>query len=273
MDDLSGSVSLVNALRPWRKELVIVGGWAHRLHRLHPWAGSPVYAPIRTRDADVAFSLDLAPHGDIRSAPLAAGFTESLSSDHRPPISDYRLGEEDGGFYVEFLAPLKGSELKRNGGEDATVKRAGVTAQKLRYLDLLLMHPFEVRLDDRVDSALAKPADVQIANPVSFIAQKLLIRQARKPEKQAQDVLYIHDTIELFAGRLGELHTLWLEVIRPQLHGKTVKELDQLREAHFGKVDDVMRRATRIPVARGLTPERMLTMCALGLEEMFEGEH
>jgi hypothetical protein len=273
VDDLSEIVRLMDALRPWRKELVIVGGWAHRLHRLHPWAGKPAYAPIRTRDADVAFSLESAPRGDIRSALLAAGFTESLSSEHRPPISEYRLGEEDGGFYAEFLAPLKGSGSKRNGAEDATVERAGVTAQKLRHLDLLLMQPFEVRLDDRVDSALAKPTDVLIANPVSFIAQKLLIRRARKPEKQAQDVLYIHDTIELFAGRLGDLHTLWRKDVSPELHRKTTKKLEQLREEQFGNVDDVMRLAARIPVGRGLTPERMLATCVLGLEELFDGEH
>jgi hypothetical protein len=122
VDDLSGIVRLVNALRPWRKKLVIVGGWAHRLHRLHTWAGNPDYAPIRTRDADVAFSLDSAPRSDIRTALLEAGFTESLSSEHRPPISEYRLGEEVGGSYAEFLAPLRGSGLKRNGDEDATVR-------------------------------------------------------------------------------------------------------------------------------------------------------
>jgi hypothetical protein len=55
MDDLFAIARLIDALRPWRKALVIVGGWAHRLHRLHPWAGTPTYAPIRTRDADVAF--------------------------------------------------------------------------------------------------------------------------------------------------------------------------------------------------------------------------
>jgi hypothetical protein len=272
VDDLSGIVRLVDALRPWRKELVIVGGWAHRLHRLHPWAGKPAYASIRTRDADVAFSLDSAPHGDIRSALLAAGFTESLSSEHRPPISEYRLGEEDGGFYAEFLAPLKGSGLRRNGAEDATVERAGVTAQKLRHLDLLLMQPFEVRLDDRIESTLVKPSDILIANPVSFIAQKLLIRRSRKPDKQAQDVLYIHDTIELFAGRLGELHVVWRDGISAQLHRKTIGALEQLREEQFGKVDDVIRRAARIPVGRSLTPERMLATCALGLAAILEDD-
>jgi hypothetical protein len=36
------------------------------------------------KDVDVAFSLDAPPTGDIRSALLAAEFTEVLSGDHRP---------------------------------------------------------------------------------------------------------------------------------------------------------------------------------------------
>jgi hypothetical protein len=197
MDDLAAIARLVDALRPWREQLVIVGGWAHRLHRFHPWAGAPDYAPLRTKDADVAFSLDAAPTGDIRSALLAAEFTEVLSGDHRPPIAEYRLGDEHEGFFAEFLAPLKGSGVKRNGAEDATVERAGVTAQKLRHLDLLLTEPLAVRLDAKGGVPLRRPADVLVANPVSFIVQKLLIRRSRKPDKQAQDALYIHDTIEL----------------------------------------------------------------------------
>ena len=29
---------LIEALRPWLGNMVIVGGWAHRLHRIHPLA-------------------------------------------------------------------------------------------------------------------------------------------------------------------------------------------------------------------------------------------
>lgn len=56
MDDLAPIARLVDALRPWLNHLVIVGGWAHRLHRFHPWASPPAYRPLRTQDADVAFS-------------------------------------------------------------------------------------------------------------------------------------------------------------------------------------------------------------------------
>ena len=269
MDDLAAMARLVDALRPWRNQLVVVGGWAHRLHCYHPWASAPAYEPLLTKDADLAFSLDAAPTGDIRSALLAAEFREVLSGDHRPPIAEYRLGEEHAGFFAEFLAPLKGGGETRRGIEDATVERAGVTAQKLRHLDLLLIAPMAVRLDANGGVPLKRPADVLLANPVSFIAQKLLIRKSRKPEKQAQDALYVHDTIELFASTLDELNALWHQGVRPTLRRKMIKEVDRLREEQFGRVDDVIRQAARIPVGRTLTPERMQATCAPGLEEIF----
>ena len=46
------------------------------------------------------------------------------------------------GFYAEFLVPLQGSERKRDGKPDVTASKAGIIAQKLRHLDLLLVAPW-----------------------------------------------------------------------------------------------------------------------------------
>ena len=32
---------VLEALRPWLGHVVIAGGWAHRLHRIHPLAQEP----------------------------------------------------------------------------------------------------------------------------------------------------------------------------------------------------------------------------------------
>ena len=50
---------LVDALDPWIDRVVIIGGWAHRLYRLHPLAQPLDYEPLGTFDADVAVPLDL----------------------------------------------------------------------------------------------------------------------------------------------------------------------------------------------------------------------
>lgn len=47
---------------------------------------------------------------------------------------------EDAGFYAEFLTPLAGAEFTRRGKRDVTVRRAGITAQKLRHLGILLLY-------------------------------------------------------------------------------------------------------------------------------------
>jgi hypothetical protein len=138
VEDLEAFARLVAALRPWLSQLVVVGGWAHRVHRFHPRANAPAHLSLRTRDADLAFSPDEGLSGDVREALTEAGFTEQQFGDDTPPATHYGLGEEQDGFYAEFLTPLFGSEVKR-GKRDATIRTAGITAQKLRYLDLLLL--------------------------------------------------------------------------------------------------------------------------------------
>jgi hypothetical protein len=92
VDDFADIARLIGALRPWLAHLVIVGGWAHRLHRFHPLANPPAYQPLRTRDADVAFSLRAPLEGDIGAALEAADFREEFSGENTPPVTHYRLG-------------------------------------------------------------------------------------------------------------------------------------------------------------------------------------
>ena len=50
---------LVEALEPWVYQVVIIGGWAHRLYRAHPLAQTLDYEPLGTFDADVAVPSQL----------------------------------------------------------------------------------------------------------------------------------------------------------------------------------------------------------------------
>jgi hypothetical protein len=178
MEDLANFARLVEAIRPWLTHLVIVGGWAHRLYRFHPLATAQGYQPIRTRDVDLGFSPHAPLHGDLRKALRKAGFREELSGEDTPPVTHYRLGEEDAGFYAEFLTAKKGSGVRRDGKSDSTVLKAGITAQKLRHLDLLLEAPWLVRLGAET-MPVTRAVDLLVPNPVSFIVQKLLIHKRR----------------------------------------------------------------------------------------------
>jgi hypothetical protein len=269
VEDLEAFGRLIMALRPWLAQVVVVGGWAHRLHRFHPLANPAAHLPLRTRDADVAFPLDAELTGDIQAALGRAGFVQELFGDLVPPATHYRLGEEDAGFYAEFLTPLHGSGLKRRGAPDATVARAAVTAQKMRYLEVLLVHPWSVRAGLAEGVPAATDLDVRVPNPVSFIVQKLLIHSDRRPGKRAQDVLYIHDTLELFGGSLDELRRLWRDIVRPTMPARTAKRAETLARDLFGRVTDAIREAARIPQDRRLAAEDVRRACAYGLAEVF----
>jgi hypothetical protein len=130
-----------------------------RLHRLHPLAHNPGHEPVRTRDVDFALSLRAPVAGDISEALDAAGSTRTFLGEDAPPVTHYNLNG-DAGFYAEFLVPLEGSEIRRDGKRDVAVSLAGITAQKLRHLDLLLVAPWSVPVEANTGVPLQRPADI-----------------------------------------------------------------------------------------------------------------
>lgn len=270
MDDAASFARLMEALRPWLGHLVIVGGWAHGLHRLHALASVPMHPPVRTRDVDLALAVHAPLAGDIRGALADAGFGPTFLGEDAPPVTHYHL-EDDAGFYAEFLAPLSGAEFTRRGKRDVTVERAGITAQKLRHLDVLLVAPWAVQVGHGAGVPLHPPADLLLPNPVSFIVQKLLIQENRRPDKRAQDLLYIHDTLELFGGALEEMRTLWCDDVRPSMPDRTARRVEARARAVFGTITDEIREAARIPEARRLSPENLRAAGEYGLEQVLGG--
>ena len=268
-DDAPAMARLFDAVRPWREQLVLVGGWAHRLHRLHPDAAVPPYAPIVTRDADLAFDAERRMEGSIATALREAGFLEALSGEHVPPVSHFTLGHDGGGFQAEFLSPLRGSGLRRDGLGDATVSAAGVTAQKLRHLELLLVAPWHLELLPGGTLPIGEAAVVRVANPVSFMAQKLLIHALRVDGKKAQDILYLNDTLELFGSRIGRMRMCWADEVRPALSDAQVEQLSELPGALFAAVTDPIRQAALMAIGRGLSAQQIQVRCSAGLGELF----
>ena len=81
---LNGFARLVVALEPWLSQIVIIGGWAHRLYRMHADAQALDYPPLMTLDTDVAVPQKLVVgEDDIRQRLAAQGFTEELANRHR----------------------------------------------------------------------------------------------------------------------------------------------------------------------------------------------
>ena len=267
MNDLAAFAQLVQALAAWRQQLIFIGGWGHRLHRLDPRANLPDYQPVFTRDTDLAFANEAPIEGDIKESLLKHGFQEELSGDHRPPAAHYTLGDEAGGFYAEFLTPLAGSGRTRRGEADATMTKAGISAQKIRYLDVLLVDPWIISVGQEEGVPLPQRMDVQVANPLCFMIQKFLIQQHRKANKRAQDVLYIYDTIELFGALLDEFNAHWNARVAPALGG-LADDVRKISAQSFSEVNDMIRDAARIPADRNITPEQIQATCSYAFERM-----
>lgn len=274
MSELAEFSRLAVTLEPWRKQIVFIGGWAFRLYRYEPRAYTADHTPIFTQDADVAYDTCEPLEGDIKKALEGAGFTEepNLAGDFRPPAMRYNLGGNTSGFYAEFLTPLTGSGKKRDGKgvwqEDATELHAGVVAQKLRYLEVLLHQPWLVTIPTDESGLNEAVADLRVPNPVSFMIQKLLIRDKRVGHKRAQDVLYIHDTLQIFYAAIEtDLAPIWKELEGTLHHNQQNSVRNGIREL-FSKMNDVIREAAAIPTDKK-DPEAMLKLCTEGFEELF----
>lgn len=183
-------------------------------------------------------------------------------------MAHYTLGDENGSFYAEFLTPLIGSGVKRSGAQDATMTMAGISAQKIRHLDILLVDPWVITLGPQSGLPLPSLMDVQVANPLCFMVQKFLIQENRPARKKAQDVLYIYDTVELFGALLDEFGETWKKSISPALGEKLSNTVLTLSQDTFSSTNDMIRGAALIPQDRKLSPEQIQQTCQLAFEQI-----
>jgi hypothetical protein len=268
--DLENFGRLVDALTPWLDQVVIIGGWAHRLYRFHPLAQRLDYPPLMTLDADIALPGGLKVKGqDIHERLIANGFQAEFLGHHKPPATHYQLSAQSGGFYAEFLTPLIGGAYARSGKRNATTRIAGVASQRLRHVDLLLRAPWTVVLSASDGFPFAEGKQVLVANPVSFLAQKVLVHTKRNRSEQAKDILYIHDTFETFGARISDLRAEWINKIRSRLHGRSVGLVEHAADTLFGGLSDPIREASRIAQGRALSPEAIREVCSFGFKQVF----
>ena len=89
----------------------------------------------------------------------------------QPPATHYHYGQV-GGFYVEFLSPLVGSEYDRRGKRKATREVGGVSSQQLRYIEILLVEPWKIALGKKHGYPFAGAKNVLMANLTSFLVQR-----------------------------------------------------------------------------------------------------
>lgn len=272
--DVIAFARLVDALGLYLDRMVVAGGWAHRLHRLHPLAHAPAYAPLITRDTDIALDpAGLPTTRAIRDRLIDGGFKEEFFGEHQPPVTHYYLSNAASSGFAEFLAPLTGGRQHRDGTSNHTVNVGGVNAQRLRFLEVLLTAPWRIALEPDV-IPVSGPALVCVPNATSYLAQKILIHGYRSPRQRAKDMLYTHDTIDTFADALPALRTTWVETVRPSLHERSVRRVETAWQKVARGISDEARDASiqARAVGREVTADRIAQVCAYGLEELFSAD-
>jgi hypothetical protein len=106
-------------------------------------------------------------------------------------------------------------------------------------------------------------------HPTRFMAQKLLIHDRRERRSRAKDILYLHDTIELFGASLDVLGEEWELAAKPELSESASRTVEASADTAFSKVTDDIRGAAQAAAGRALTPERIQELCRTGLKAVF----
>ncbi|NUP97087.1 MAG: hypothetical protein HUU28_13080 [Planctomycetaceae bacterium] len=265
-------VKLASAIAFAPHRFVVVGGAAHQLFRCSELAQPTDIPVLRTTDADVAVHLDTpasTPRLDERLEAL--GLRGELSGDATPAVTRYVL-ESAPEHFVEFIARRPGNGATRDGARPPTKHVAGVVVQLLPHVDLLLAEPWRVELREADGFAVeGAPLSLQIVNAASYLAQKLLVLEKREPAERAKDIVYIHDTLVLFAPHLEQLNTLWRKVETPS--SKRARKTAELARALGAAVGDDVRSAAQLlrSIERPYRPDARALVATLdeGLRRVF----
>ena len=108
-------------------------------------------------------------------------------------------------------------------------------------------------------------------NPAAYVVQKMLVLPKRRPDKQAKDLLYVHDTFALFADSLPSVRMAW-ESLRKKMVAGHVRTFEKAVRSNLAEVSDLVRRAARTAAERPSppTPEILLLGLRRGFAAAFD---
>lgn len=200
------------ALQPYHEDIVCIGGCANALYRYHPAASSSLAGYLGTEDIDIAVPERVPVRGNQTIAGIMeqAGLREETFGTDREPVVKYvpRHGDFTGD--IEFLCNASGLRggRERRGTPVSYEVQAGLMAQPLRYLAILLRRPWVMSLGDVPGFEAFRSINVRLPNPAAYFAQKVLIQgQRRAPEAMAKDFYYLFEISVLFRDAHKELAT------------------------------------------------------------------
>ena len=203
---------LIDAMGDYRSVAILTGGFVPMMYRRMPGFVTPPMPPLLTSDFDwtVPTRLDVLGGQALAKRLLDSKFVTIPSAGTEPPVLRFqpeRFGTTTlGPTYVEFLAPLVGADVDRKGNPKTVVRvQRGLTAQALRYLDLLFVEPMLFDAAALPELGLAQPTNILLPSPASYVIQKLLAWPSRDAGKRGKDLAYVHEVAILTQKRWPEV--------------------------------------------------------------------
>jgi hypothetical protein len=257
------------AMAAVRERLVVVGGTAQRLFLEHPLAGQPPFELLTTEDVDLAAPAELAFQGSLENLLellKERGFEERILG---WPHAAHRYPLEGSSTYLQFLSPQRGSGTKRDGTEEREMRFGGLVAEILPRVEILLHQPWSVTLVGDEESLEAR-----VVNPIAYVVQKILVLPKRQTaKKKAKDILYLHDTLAVFARSLDELGCQAHQLV-PNLSANARRDLKKQAETILFVENEAVRNAAELAVlSRGdaTTPASVAASLRRGLPRLLSG--
>ncbi len=208
-DEMQFLYRVLDTIQAYLQDIILIGGFASLLYRFHEEATQIDSHYLITYDVDLAAEGKIPVRGDnsIHDLLEKAGLERKLEGNFEEPIVKYYPTEiKESKYYVEFLSPLSGSGTKRNGKPDLieTIQK-DLSAQKLRYLDLLMKNTSKVHTSSISDLQEQPDLIVRIPDPSMYIMQKILILKERGPTDRNKEYAYIYQTLTCFRKHLKSL--------------------------------------------------------------------
>jgi len=188
---------VLSAIRRNLEDFVLVGGFASFLYQFHGRAKPIGVSPLLTYDIDLASRGQVSVRGgkSVHKLLLGIGLEEEYTGSCTPPMVKYFPKNKIPSMYVEFLTPLHGSENKRGGADVTQNIQPDLSAQKLRYLDLVLKDPWTINISSVPGLEKHPNLVVKIPHPSMFIMQKILISGRRTDKSRVKDFAYIYQVL------------------------------------------------------------------------------
>lgn len=187
--DLLALLRTIDILKPYLGEIVIVGGWVPFIYRRY--GSMPTRHPaVRTTDIDIAVPRKLAAgkRQTINDLLRKAGYQVRMYGSDTS-VMKYEMNSP--ATEIEFLTPEAGGR-----GEKTISVQRDLSAQALRYLQILLEHTKNIDIDDTVSGYDVRLV-ARVPSPGAFVYQKgLTLDRRRSRSGTAKDLYYIFDVLD-----------------------------------------------------------------------------